>query len=145
MRRATFRLLMLAVALVVLSPAATASATTLLHLDGVGPVRLGMSRTAALATGWLANRAPGCELASPRPGPVPVHRPQGAGGLRGIAQFDDGVLTDLSFTRGVRTATGVRVGRTTAARMVTRYRASRFLVSAAFVPTFGGTFVTVRR
>ena len=66
-------------------------------------------------------------------------------GLRGFAEFNSGKLTDLSFTRGVRTATGVRVGQTTITRMVSRYRAVGFLASARFVDTFGGTFVAVRR
>jgi hypothetical protein len=127
------------------APAATASATTLLHLDGVGPLRLGMSRTAAVATGWLSNRGRGCELASPRPVTYLLAGRRAPGGLRGVAEFDSGKLTDLSFTRGVRTATGVRVGQTTSARMVARYRAAGFLASASFVDTFGGTFVRVRR
>jgi hypothetical protein len=133
----------LAVALA--APVAAPAATTVLHLDGIGPLRLGVSRTAALSSGWLANRAPGCELASPRPVTYRFTGRRAPAGLRGVAQFDRGVLTNLSFTRGVRTATGVRVGRTTSARMVARYRAAGFVASARFVPTFQGTFVTVRR
>jgi hypothetical protein len=137
-----------AVSLVVaasLAAAPSAGAATVLHLDGVGPLRLGMTRTAALATGWLANRAPGCELASPRPITYRLTGRRAPSGIRGVAQFDGGRLTNLSFTRGVRTVAGVTVGRTTTARMVARYRALGFRATARFVPTFAGTFVTVRR
>jgi hypothetical protein len=51
----------------------------------------------------------------------------------------------MAFTRGVRTATGVRVGRTTTARMVARYRTAGYEASARYDATFRGTFVTVRR
>jgi hypothetical protein len=145
MHRFGVRVVLLAVTLVAAAPAASASATTLLHLDGIGPLRLGMSRTAAVATGWLSNRAAGCELASPRPITYRFAGRRSPDGLRGVAEFDSAKLTDLSFTRGVRTATGVRVGRTTSARMVARYRAAGFLASATFVDTFSGTFVRVRR
>lgn len=145
MHRLVVRVALLAVTLVAAAPAASASATTLLHLDGIGPLRLGMSRTAAVATGWLSNRAAGCELASPRPITYQLAGRRAPNGLRGVAEFDSGKLTDLSFTRGVRTATGVRVRQTTTARMVARYRAAGFLASATFVDTFSGTFVRVRR
>jgi len=126
-------------------PTAEASATTVLHLNGIGPLRLGMPRAAAVATGWLADRGAGCELVSPRPVTYRFTGRSAPAGVRGAAQFDGGVLTALSFTRGVRTPTGVRVGHTTSARMVARYRAAGFRASAAFEPIFGGTFVTVRR
>jgi hypothetical protein len=145
MRRLIVRATALALAAVVAAPAASAGATTVLHLDGIGPLRLGMSRTDAVATGWLANRARGCELASPRPITYRFTGRRAPSGLRGTAQFERGRLTSLSFTRGVRTAAGVRVRRTTTARMVARYRALGFLASARFDPTFQGTFVRVRR
>jgi hypothetical protein len=126
-------------------PTARASATTVLHLDGIGPLRLGMPRAAAVATGWLADRGAGCELASPRPITYRFTGRRAPAGVRGVAQFDGDVLTALSFTRGVRTATGIRVGHTASSRMVTRYRAAGFRASAMFEPIFAGTFVTVRR
>jgi hypothetical protein len=136
----------LAVAALLVMPATDASASTVLRLDGVGPLRLGMTRTAALATGWLAERKPGCELGGP---PLPItyrltgrHAPND---LRGAAEFRGGRLRGLSFTAGVRTATGVAVRTTTTATMVARYRSAGFTASAQFVPTFGGTFVDVRR
>jgi hypothetical protein len=39
----------------------------------------------------------------------------------------------------------VRVGRTTTARMVARYRSAGYAASARYEETFQGTFVTVRR
>jgi hypothetical protein len=92
--------------------AAGGPATTVLRLDGIGPLRLGMTRTAALATGWLAGRSPGCPLGG---APPITYRFTGANapkGIKGSAEFADGRLTTLSFTRGVRTSTGVTVGRT---------------------------------
>jgi hypothetical protein len=99
------------------------AATTVLRLDGVGPLKLGMKRSEALATGWLSARGTGCELGGP---PLPItYRLGGPGapsGLRGVAEFRRHRLRNLSFTRGVRTARGVSVGRTTHRRMVARYR-----------------------
>jgi hypothetical protein len=126
--------------------AAIASSTTVLRLDGVGPLHLGMTRSQALATGWLAGRGTGCELAGP---PLPItYRFTGARaprGIVGVAEFHAHRLSVLSFTRGVRTSTGVTVGRTTTSRMVARYRQAGFTASAQFVDTFQGTFVTVKR
>jgi hypothetical protein len=86
MRRRTSGLVVLLLCL--LGPASTAgAATTLLRLDGIGPLKLGMTRAAALKTGWLADRAPGCELASPRPITYRFTGPKAPGGLRGSAQF----------------------------------------------------------
>jgi hypothetical protein len=136
----------LAVVTLLVMPATDATASTVLRLDGVGPLRLGMTRTAALATGWLAERTPGCELGGP---PLPItYRLTGRrapSDLRGAAEFRGGHLRGLSFTAGVRTTTGVAVRTTTTARMVARYRSAGFSASAQFVPIFGGTFVDVRR
>jgi hypothetical protein len=122
------------------------AATTVLRLDGVGPLKLGMKRSEALATGWLSARGTGCELGGP---PLPItYRLGGSSaprGLRGVAEFRRHRLRNLSFTRGVRTARGVTVGRTTYRRMVARYRSGGFSATAEFVDVFQGTFVTVRR
>jgi hypothetical protein len=123
-----------------------AIAATVLRLDGIGPLHLGMTRAAALETGWLAGRATGCELGGP---PLPItYRFTGAKaprGIVGIAEFQANRLHSLSFTRGVRTSTGVTVGRTTTSRMVSRYRSAGFKATARYVETFQGTFVTVKR
>ena len=117
-----------------------------LRLDGVGPLKLGMSRASALATGWLANRQPGCELAGPpRPRTYDLTGRAAPRRVRGSAEFRSGRLISLSFTRGVRTAVGVTVGTTSAAGMVGRYRAAGFGATARFDPVFGGRFVSVRR
>jgi hypothetical protein len=143
MRRRTSGLVVVLVCL--LGPASAAdAATTLLRLDGVGPLKLGMTRAAAVKTGWLADRAPGCELASPRPITYLFTGPKAPGGLRGSAQFDSGRLSVISFSRGVRTRVGVRIGAPTA-RMVSKYRNAGFGASSMFSPTFAGTFVTVKR
>ncbi len=122
------------------------AATTVLRLDGIGPLKLGMKRSEALATGWLSSRGSGCELGGP---PVPItYRLRGSSapsGLRGVAEFRGHRLRNLSFTRGVRTGRGVTVGRTTHARMVARYRTDGFSASSQFVDIFQGTFVRVRR
>ena len=130
-----------------LAVAAPASAATpLLRLDGIGPLKLGMSRTSAVATGWLAQRHSGCPLGGP---PLPVvynlAGRQAPAGIRGDATFNSGDLTVLAFTRGVHTAAGVVAGKTTASGMARLYRRAGFKVSSHYESTFGGTFVDVKR
>ncbi len=144
----SIRPLVLTAAVLALAPAAAAGAasTTVLRLDGIGPLKLGMSRADAVATGWLGSRGTGCKLGGP---PYPItYRFTGfkaPSGLRGNAEFVGGKLLDMAFSNGVHTATGVTIGRTTPARMVASYRNAGLSVSSAFSPTFGGTFVTVKR
>jgi hypothetical protein len=121
------------------------ASTTVVRLDGVGPLHLGMTRSAALATGWLAQRRPGCPLGGTPPITYRLTGPKVPAAISGSAEFEKHRLTTLSFTRGVRTSTGVTVGRTTTARMVARYRAAGFTASARFESTFQGTFVRVTR
>jgi hypothetical protein len=132
-------------ALVVPANAAGPPATTVLRLDGIGPLQLGMTRTAALATGWLAGRRFGCPLGGTPPITYRFTGPKAPRAIMGSVEFANNRLSTMSFTRGVRTSTGVTVGRTTAARMVARYRAAGFTASARFESTFQGTFVRVRR
>ncbi|MDO8210624.1 hypothetical protein [Conexibacter sp. CPCC 206217] len=130
------------------SPQARAAALPTLRLDGIGPLRLGMTSAAALRTGWLANRGRGCELAGdPLPFVFQFRGPRAPAGLVGIATFDGSTrkLTNISFRRGVRTATGVVAGQTTATGMVNRYKDAGFSARAQFFDTFAGTLVTVRR
>jgi hypothetical protein len=124
---------------------AGAAGPAIVRLDGVGPLRLGMTRAAALRTGWLSARGKGCELATPTPITYRLAGPQAPRALRGTAQFDRGRLDNLSFTRGARTALGVTVARTTTARMVSRYRKAGYQASSQFTPTFQGTFATVKK
>lgn len=125
--------------------AAGGPATTVVRLDGIGPLHLGMTRSAAVATGWLAGRNSGCPLSGRPPITYRFDGAKAPRALEGSVEFADDRLTEMSFTGGVRTSTGVTVGRTTAARMVARYRAAGFAASARVDSTFGGTFVRVRR
>lgn len=126
--------------------AAPAQGATLVRLDGIGPLKLGMSRLASVDTGWLSNRGTGCELGG-KPYPI-TYRLDGAkapAAITGFAEFASGKLRVLSFTAGVRTATGVVPGKTTWAGMVKRYRDAGYKVSARYDSTFQGTFVNVKR
>jgi hypothetical protein len=144
--RRTAVIVALAVVLVATATAGQAAAATRLRLDGIGPLRLGMTRSAAVATGWLAHPRGGCPLGgTPLPVVFRFDGPRAPRGLRGDAEFERGRLRDLSFTRGVRTAVGVVGGRTTTADMVARYRIAGFMATSRFDTIFGGTFVTVRR
>lgn len=126
--------------------AAAASASPRLRGDGIGPLKLGMTRTAAVATGWLAHKGLGCELAGPnRPIVYTLNGPRAPRGVRGTAEFEQSRLRNLSFTKGVHTRAGVVVGKTTTSKMVKAYRAFGFAASARFESVFDGTFVFVKR
>jgi hypothetical protein len=132
-------------ALVAPASAAGPASTTVLRLDGIGPLHLGMTRSAALATGWLAGRRSGCPLGGTPPITYRFTGSKAPRAIKGSAEFENHRLTTLSFTRGVRTSTAVTVARTTTARMVARYRTAGFTASARFESTFQGTFVRVSR
>jgi hypothetical protein len=116
----------------------------LLRQDGVGPLRLGMTRAAALATEWLAHRGKGCPLGGP---PVPITYTidvrSAPRRIRGVVHFVRGKLVHMAFSAGVSTAVGVIVGESTVAEMVSRYRKAGFQVTRRFEPPFQATFVTV--
>jgi hypothetical protein len=144
MRTRTTSLLLAVVVLAV--SAATATASPRLRGDGIGPLKLGMTRTAAVATGWLAHRSLGCELAGPnRPIVYKLVGAKAPKGVRGTAEFEQGRLRNLSFTKGVHTRAGVVVGKTTTALMVKDYRVFGFKATAQFMSVFNGTFVFVKR
>lgn len=65
--------------------------------------------------------------------------------VRGRAEFVDGKLADMSFTRGARTTTGVVVGKTSVSQMISRYRSAGYSASSRYDSTFAGTYVTVKR
>ncbi|WP_354701960.1 hypothetical protein DSM112329_02305 [Paraconexibacter sp. AEG42_29] len=125
---------------------AAGSAPTVLRLDGIGPLKLGMSRAAAVKTGWLSGRGTGCPLGGT---PLPVtYALDGKGApapISGTAQFDGGKLTILTFSKGVRTGNGTAPGRTTTTQMAARYRTAGFKVRAERSELFGGTFVQASR
>lgn len=137
----------LALALPVLALlAAPAHGATLLRLDGIGPLKLGMTRPAALDTGWLSGKHSGCPLGGkPYPIDYSLKGSSAPSGIDGTGEFVGGKLTNFSFNKGVRTATGVVPGKTTTTGMVTRYRNAGYKVSARFDETFQGTFVSVKR
>jgi hypothetical protein len=132
-------------AAVLTATAAGSAATPLMRLDGVGPVKLGMTRSAAVSTGWLANKTLGCELASPRPVVFQFTGPKAPAGLKGSASFVGGKLVNVSFRRGVRTRLGIRPGVSTAGAMVRAYRRGGFWVTSVFDSTFQARFVTATR
>lgn len=117
-----------------------------LRLDGIGPLKLGMTRAAALRTGWLAQPRSGCPLGGkPYPIDYRLSGPRAPAVVQGTAEFQRGRLRVLSFTRGVRTAAGVVVGETTSGGMAYRYRARGYRVRSSYVDTFQGRFVTVEQ
>jgi hypothetical protein len=125
---------------------AVAAGVTQLTPDGIGPLTLGMKIRAAVGTGWLAHRGTGCPLGGkPYPVTYTFTGRKAPGKIRGTAQFDRGALSDLSFTAGVATSTGVTVGKSTISLMVHAYRHAGYKVSSRFVATFAGTFVTVTK
>ena len=126
--------------------AAPAHGATLVRLDGIGPLKLNMSHMAALDTGWLGAKSTGCKLGGkPYPINYTLTGAKAPTGIEGSAEFTHGKLANVSFTGGVRTATGVVAGVTSWPSMVTRYRDAGFKVSARYDSTFVGTFVNVKR
>lgn len=126
--------------------AALSPAPQTLRLDGIGPLKLSMTRTAAVKTGWLSGRGTGCPLGGT---PLPItYRLRGHAapkGVTGTAQFEHGKLTVLTFSAGVRTTAGITVGASTTSQMVSAYKAKGFKAKASFSGTFGGTFVDVTK
>jgi hypothetical protein len=117
-----------------------------LRLDGIGPLRLGMGRAEAVATGWLSDPGPGCELGGP---PLPVvyklKGPKAPAGIVGTAQFERGTLRVMAFSAGVRTTFGVALLGGTVNDLVKRSRAAGLSASSVNDETFAGRFVTVNQ
>lgn len=124
--------------------AASAAQPTTLRLDGVGPLRLGMTRASAVRTGWLSHRSSGCEVASPVPVTYRLDGAKAPKALNGSAEFSRGRLRTLTFGGGVRTTVGVRVG-STSADLLSRYRAAGFTATSRYEELFEATFLTVKR
>lgn len=133
-----------AIASCVLASSALGAETTM-TLNSVGPLKLGMKRSAAVKTDWLSNRGNGCELGG-KPYPIAYRTggPSAPKGLKAFVEFNSDRLTSLSATAGVRTPVGVRIG-TTVTNMLTRYRAAGYGATQAYSDVFGGTFVRVTR
>ncbi len=117
-----------------------------LRLDGIGPLRLGMGRAEAVATGWLSDPGPGCELGGP---PLPVvyrlKGPKAPAGIVGTAQFERGTLRVFAFSAGVRTSFGVAIPGGTVNDLLKRARAAGLSATSVYDETFAGRFVTVNR
>jgi hypothetical protein len=117
-----------------------------LRLDEIGPLRLGMSRAEAVATGWLSDPGPGCELAGP---PLPVvyklKGPKAPPGIAGTVEFDRGTLRVMAFSAGVRTTFGVAIPGGTVNDLVKRARAAGLSATSTYDQTFAGRFVTVNQ
>ena len=125
---------------------APAQGATLLRLDGIGPLKLGMARMVALDTGWLNDRQTGCPLGGkPYPIGYALNGASAPAAIDARAEFVDQKLQTITASKGVRTATGVVPGKTTWASMVTRYRNAGFKVSARYDDVFQLTFVHVKR
>jgi hypothetical protein len=132
------------IVLLVAAAGAARSRQALLALNGVGPLRLGMSKVAAVGTGWLAQPHSGCPLGGkPYPVTYQLSGSRAPKGIAGVATFDRGKLTDLSFTAGVRTAAGVQPGTTTVNGMKAAYGKPPFHATSNYEDTFGATFVFV--
>lgn len=141
----TARIACLSLVLLLAAGVPAAAAPTLLRLDGIGPLELGMSRAAAVKTGWLSNRRLGCELALPRPITYALDGPRAPRALKGSVVFDSGRLTNVAISAGATTKVGVTPGKTTVSKMVTRYRRAGYKATSRFDATFQATFVTVKR
>ena len=126
----------------------TASPTTL-RLDGIGPLRLGMSRNSAYAFGLLRSSTETCLGAKP---PLPVSYasdgPRATPGVRFTAYFTggrNGKLTHVMVYDGARTELGIRPGVSTAAQMIARYKRAGYTVKTEWRGDLGATFVNVTR
>jgi hypothetical protein len=123
-----------------------AGSSPVLRLDGIGPLRLGMTRAEGVATGWLSDPGPGCELGGP---PLPVvyklKGPKAPAGIVGTVEFDKGTLRVLAFSAGVRTTFGVALPGGTVNDLVKRARAAGLSATSTYDQTFAGRFVTVNR
>jgi hypothetical protein len=120
--------------------------TPVLRLDGIGPLRLGMTRAEAVATGWLSDPSPGCELAGPPlPAVYKLKGPKAPAGIAGTVEFDRDTLRVMAFSAGVRTTFGVALPGGTVGDLLKRARAAGLSASSRYDETFAGRFVTVNR
>jgi hypothetical protein len=122
------------------------AAAPVLRLDGIGPLKLGMSGAAALKTGWLDTRkpTPGCQLAPPPHSKIyRLSGPRLPAGVKGSAEIGGGKLITLVLDAGVATDTGVKLGTSTVTEMTAAYRKAGFEVDAAPDEVFQTTFVNV--
>lgn len=143
--RTQIRTAILALTLALLAATPVLAAPTTLRNNGIGPLKLGMARADAVATGWLSNRGLGCELASPRAITYELNGSSAPAAITGFAEFNGGKLTNLTLTKGVRTKSGVVPGTTTIRQAVSLFRKAGYSASSRYDTTFQATFVTAKR
>lgn len=123
-----------------------AASPATVRVDGVGPLKLGMTRAAAVRTGWLSDRTTGCELAG-KPYPL-VYRLDGKGApaaVDGTATFANGRLTLFTFTAGVRLANGTTPGVTTLQQAKARFSAAPYSAQITTSQLDGSKMLRVRK
>ncbi|MDO8189474.1 hypothetical protein Q5424_26270 [Conexibacter sp. JD483] len=136
------------------APAAVASAKrvpvgTLLRLDGIDKLRLGMTRNAGYATGQLRTTAETC-LDGKRPLPITYGSdgPKAAPAARYTAYFRggrNGRLTHVTAFGGVVTELGIRPGVSTGQQLVARYKRAGYTVRSEWVANLNATVIHVLR
>ncbi len=125
-----------------------APSNTTLRFDGIGAIRLGMTRNAAYKTGLIRSHSDTC-LDGKKPLPVSYGSDgsRAAPGSRFTSYFKggrNGRLTHILAIAGVRTELGIRPGVSTASEMIKVYRRARYTVRTRTRPDFAGvTFVDV--
>lgn len=132
-------------ALLLLLAAPALAARTTVRNNGIGPLKIGMKRSAALKTGWLSGRAPGCELAIPAPITYQLNGPDAPAPIEGSAEFNRHRLTSLVFSKGVKTKTKVIPGRTSIRRAASLLRRGGYKARTRYDDTFQVTFLTATR
>ncbi len=125
--------------------ASAAPAPTVIRLDGIGPLRIGMTQKQAVATGWLSTRMPGCSLESPQPVMYRLNGRRAPKALTASATFQAGKLRSIRIDAGGRTKLGIAPGRTTVRAMVAVYRRAGFRVSNRWDEVFQVKFIDARR
>lgn len=135
------------------APAAAAAArrapsNTTLRLDGIGALRLGMTRNTAYKTGLIRTHSETClDRKKPLPISYGSDGPKAAPGSRFTAYFKggrNGRLTHILATAGVRTELGIRPGVSTVSQLTKAYRRAGFTIRTRTRRDFAGvTFVDV--
>ena len=121
---------------------------TTLRLDGIGPLRLGMTRNAAYKTGVIRSHSDTClDRKKPLPISYGSDGPRVAPGAKFISYFRggrNGRLTHIFASSGVRTQLGIRPGVSTAPEMIRAYRRAGYTVRSRTRRDFAGvTFLDV--
>lgn len=85
-----------------------------LGLDGIGPLKIGMSESAAENTGWLSDRqVPWCPFASETDPSYQLEGPEAPAELDGLVIFMEGSLNQIVVRAGAATGEGIGIGTST--------------------------------